>query len=1160
MLTNAGPFPHLYRSGWGLASLVAIGFFCTHSSVLAKPVDFNRDIRPILSENCYKCHGPDPGARKAKLRLDLRTEALQPLKSGHTPIVPGAPEKSELINRITAADPDDRMPPSASGKVLNKTQIDALRQWIRDGAPYAVHWAYSKPVHSALPSVSQQRWIRNDVDRFILARLDREHLKPSAEADRYTLIRRLSLGLTGIPPTPEEVDAFVTDKSPAAYEKLVDRLLSKPTFGEHWARMWLDLARYADSAGYADDPPRTIWAYRDYVIRSFNDNKPFDRFTLEQIAGDLLSNPSDDDLIATAFHRNTMTNNEGGTNDEEFRNAAVVDRVNTTMAVWMATSMACAQCHTHKYDPITQHEYFSFLAFFNNTQDADLKDESPLLELFTDEQKRSRTQWQSEIDRIQSTFQTPTDEGIAKQLVWEQTLPRNQQWQTLVPSSASAKAGGSSEITSGNTLKIAPQQKADTFTTEFQLPSSRLTGIRIDHVPQPATASQSGDSFFITRVQGTLLSSSNSPITGRYVRIELPGKEKILSLAEVQVFHAKENLSRHGEASQSSTAFDGPAALAIDGNTNGHYEQAKSTTHTDSSENPWWELDLKQTHSIDRIVVWNRTDNELQKRLSDFRLIVLDEKRQSLWERTINQPPNPSSSFDVNNSVDLEFAAALTDDPQTAADAKTVITGQGTRQGWKVDLDSPRSQHLTLVTARPVSVKPGSVLQLVVQEKAPRDRPPPALLRFSSSADENLPAYAQIPDPLLQILSLPPSERTAQQRKDLWQFYASTLAPELKTERDRLQHLKKKLADLKPDIVPIMRELPPDKRRKTYLQYRGNYLSVGDEVNEAIPVAFHPLKDPARPDRLALARWLVDDNNPLTARVMANRFWEQLFGLGLVRTSEDFGSQGELPTHPELLDFLALEFQQGGWNIKAFLKMLVTSATYRQSSRVTPSLAERDPENLLLARGPRFRLSAELVRDQALAASGLLSPKMYGPSVRPVQPALGLSAAFGGSLDWKASEGEDRYRRALYTEWRRTSPYPSMATFDAPTREVCTVRRPRSNTPLQALVTLNDPVYVEAAQALAERIALTPGSPSEKLSYGFRLCLARAPHPNELQKLLAFYQEANAMYATSAEKAEQMVRKQPGKNLPPRYPVSELAAWTALSNVLLNLDEMLMPP
>jgi hypothetical protein len=832
----------------------------------APGVDFNRVIRPILSENCYKCHGPDDGARKSNLRFDRRTDALKPAKSGRIAIIPGAPEKSEMVARISATNQDKRMPPASTGKKLTTAQIADVRQWISAGAPYAEHWAYVKPVRPAFPEVSDKTWPRNGIDRFILARLDKEGLKPSLHADRTTLIRRVSLDLTGLPPTPQEVDDFLKDDNPQAYEHLVDRLLQREGFGEHWARMWLDLARYADSAGYADDPPRNIWAYRDYVIRAFNQNKPFDRFTIEQIAGDLLPEPSEEQKVATAFHRNTMTNNEGGTDDEEFRNAAVVDRVNTTMAVWMGTSIACAQCHHHKYDPFSQQEYFQLFAILNNTADADRSDEAPVKRLYTHAQKEQLARAQAESWDLEQEFACVPAESVAEQAGWETEFPWNLAWE--------------------NSLG------------------------RISH-----------------------------PLTPKEEQIE----------------------------------------------------------------------------------------------------------------------------------------------------------------------------------------------------------------------------YVFPPSGILELLRIASDQRTETQRALLTKWYRSHIAPELKQEQARYAQLQREIQDIKPDTVPVMKELEGSERRTTRVQLRGNFLALAETVTEAVPAVFHPLLPDVAPNRLAFARWLVDAENPLTARVTVNRFWEQIFGMGIVRTSEDFGSQGELPTHPELLDWLATEFVAGGWDIKALLKLMVTSASYCQSASVSAELLERDPDNRLLARGPRFRMSAEEIHDQVLFVSGLLSPKLYGPPVRPPQPSSGLTAAFGGSLDWKNSEGEDRYRRAIYIEWRRTNPYPSLATFDAPNREVCALRRPRSNTPLQALVTLNDPVYVEAAQALGRRMVQTNGSNADKARFGFRLCLTRQPRDPELNRLLEFYQVALAQYAKQPEMAKPFACDPLGP-LPDGTDLAAAAAWTAVGNVLLNLDEMLMRP
>jgi hypothetical protein len=1128
-------------------------------------VDFNRDIRPILSENCYKCHGPDDGARKAKLRFDIRSEALKPAKSGEIPIVPGSPEKSPMVARITASDPDERMPSIKSGKTLSPTQIDLLKRWVAEGAPYATHWSYVKPTRPALPQVKRSRWPQNPIDRFILARLEHEGLKPSLAADRYTLIRRVTLDLTGLPPTPEEVDRFVNDRSSRAYEELVERLLKKPAFGEHWARVWLDLARYADSAGYADDPPRIIWPYRDYVIRSLNANKHFDRFTLEQIAGDLLDDGDEDDLIGSAFHRNTMTNNEGGTSDEEFRNAAIVDRVNTTMAVWMGTSIACAQCHNHKYDPITQQDYFRMFAILNNTADADLKDESPLFEIFTPAEQRERKKLQTEITAIETKFKTPTPESLAAQAEWEKQFPGERQWASLEPLTMKTESGGLVERGPENAIKAAPQLKTETYRLEFAQGAGRVAGLRLEVAPGENLSEEEkrNSGFSISQVSAMLITpSSNRPLV-RYVRLELPGNDKFLSLAEVEIYKGNTNIALKGEASQSSTAFGGEARFAIDGNKDGDFDK-KSTTHTEQSNNPWWELDLKTPQKLDRITVWNRTDHDLQARLAGVRIELLDENRKVLWLREVKDAPSPKVTYGFNGMDPLQINNVFADTPAGKSDLKALVQDRDPNEkkgkGWAVNSDDGKPHYLTLLMEKPIETVAGSKLQIVIEQKARHDHCPPALFRISSSQDERMAEYATLPEPLLHSISKNATERSESERAALSEYYRANVEPALKPERDHLAGLKKQMTDMPRDIVPIMRELTSDKRRKTHIQFRGNYLALGEEVTAAVPAGFHALPKGSTPDRVALARWLVDKENPLTARVMANRLWEQIFGVGIVRTSEEFGSQGEPPTNPELLDWLACQIRDGDdstapWDMKAFLKLLVTSATYRQSSRVTPEMKERDSDNLLLARGPRFRMSAEVVHDQALAVSGLLSQKMFGPPVRPPQPSLGLTAAFGGSLDWKTSVGEDRYRRAVYIEWRRTSPYPSMAAFDAPNREVCALRRTRSNTPLQALVTMNDPVFVEAAQALGKRIATASGSTTEKMRYGFRLCLARQPRPTELRRLTSFYDQAKAEYIAKPDKAKEMAGAAPEK-----IEITDLAAWTAVGNVLLNLDETLMRP
>ena len=1128
----------------------------------ADRLDFNREARRILSDNCFKCHGPDAKERKGGkkgLRLDTADGARADF-GGHSAVVPRHPEKSELIRRITTSDVDDKMPPPSSGKKLGPEEIALLQKWIEQGAEYARHWSHVPPARPALPTVADRAWPRNPIDYFILARLEAEGLQPAPEAERAAILRRVSLDLTGLPPALEEVDQFVSDRSAGAYERMVDRLLEKESFGEHWARLWLDQARYADSSGYADDPARTIWAFRDYVIRSLNANKPFDQFTLEQIAGDLLPDPTDEQLVATAFHRNTLTNNEGGTNDEEFRNVAIVDRVNTTMAVWMGTTMGCAQCHDHKFDPISQQDYFRLFAILNNTEDADRADESPVLALYSKEQKARRVELQTEIARLGKIVRTVTPELAKAQGGWESSFETDLSWRTAQPSVFKSQAGAAMTPGEQGAIRVEQGGKTDTYTFEIPLPTNAiLTGLRLETLPDQRPpgggVGHAAGNFVITRVLGSIIPPDAARPAGRYVRIEIPGQTKILSLAEVQVFRGSNNVALHGEASQSSTASDGPAKLAIDGNTDGDYMKARSTTHTDISANPWWEVDLKSAQSIDRVVLWNRTDSGLQERLSDFRILFLNEKREPLWQQAVKAPPRPSAEFAVNGARNLPFASARADYAQKDFDATNVLAGVPNK-GWSVAPQFGQPHTLTLLLAAPAEAAAGSKLAVTVEQLSSFDYATVSQLRLAISEDPRASELVRTPPAVLATVRTKPEQRTDAQREELARYYRS-IAPGLKTERDQLATAEKQFSDIKPyTTVPVLRELAGDQRRKTRVQRRGNFLDTGAEVTEGLPSAFLP-PDRSELGRVALARWLTDRSNPLTARVVVNRSWQSIFGIGLVRTSEEFGAQGEPPSHPELLDWLATELMDQKWDIKGLLKLMVNSAAYRQSSRVTPDLAARDPENRWLARGPRFRLSAEMIRDQAMVVSGLLSRKLYGAPVKPAQPKLGLSAAFGSGTDWETSAGEDRYRRALYTTWRRSNPYPSMATFDAPSREVCTVQRDRSNTPLQALVTLNDPVYVEAAQALARRMAAAGSAPADKARYGFRLCLARRPTEPELAGLVRLYERSRDRFVAQPVKAKS-VATQPIGEAPAGSDVVELAAWTVVGNVLLNLDEMLM--
>lgn len=1144
---------------WMTASLANV-------AIADGPVDFNQDIRPILSNKCLLCHGPDESGLEAGLRLDQRDIATMELDSGSIAIVPGKPDESELMARIATDDEGMRMPPEEHGQPLSEHEVELFRRWIAEGAPFAEHWSYVTPQRPPVPAAAEPfaTWPINPVDAFVLQRMRSQGLQPSPPADRAALARRVFLDLTGLPPTIEEVDAFVADEDPQAYEHLVDDLLRRPAFGEHWARKWLDLARYADSAGYADDPARTIWAYRDWVIAAINDNLPFDQFTRDQLAGDLLPESSEQQLIATAFHRNTLTNSEGGTIDEEFRNEAIVDRVNTTMAVWMGTTMACAQCHTHKYDPLTQEEYFQLFAIFNNTQDADRRDESPTIPLYTQEQTTRRQELESQVAELNQTLQTATAELQAEQRVWEASLQQAVAWQTLTPDTVNRRSEQDLTILEDGIVFTDSVAKQDVYTLEVPLsgstaePTSPINALRLEVLPQPSLSRKSsgvgGGNFVLTGVQAQLIPVNDPVVRGRYVRITNHGKGQILSLAEVQVFSGAANVALDGKASQHSTDYGGPPEYAIDGNTDGIFTN-KSVTHTAIVDEPWWEVDLGAVKAVERLVIWNRTDNGVGSRLANFSIEVLDDQRQVLWQQTVPASPDPSMEFSPNNVREIRFVAAFADFHQPDFEAEDVLRGgTGGKDGWAISA-SPEPHELVLIPEHGVTVDRPSLLRIVMEQQSPHENHLIGQFRWSMTDSQVGIERAKLPKPLLAILDQPADGRTAEAVAELAAYFREHAAPSLTPQRQQLAQARADLAALKPATsVPVMRELA-EGRRETFLQHRGSYLDKGPQVQPGLPAVF-PAAPPDQPlNRLALAAWITRDDNPLTARVLANRYWETLFGRGIVLTSEEFGSQGELPTHPQLLDWLATELIANGWDRKAFLRMLVLSATYRQSAQMDP--ATSDPGNVWLARGPRVRLSAEMVRDQALFVAGLLSPKMYGPPVKPPQPSSGLSAAFGATTDWQTSVGEDRYRRGIYTMWRRSSPYPSMATFDAPNREVCTVRRNSTNTPLQSLVTLNDPVYVEASQSLA-RIALQSGGElSEQLTLAFRRCVLRSPSEQELSALEALYHDARADLADSPGEAATLATDPLGA-LPEGLDPLDAAAMTVVGNVLLNLDEMFL--
>ena len=1156
---------------WGSLSQAANGDEPTSS------LDFNRDIRPILSNHCFRCHGPDEeergGGGAHGLRLDT-ADGLREDLGGHFAVLPGQPDQSELIARVSSADDSLVMPPPETGVRLTAAEIARLRQWIAEGAVYSQHWSYVVPQRPDVPvltDASARAWAKNPIDHFVWQRLQQERLVPQPEADRFALVRRVALDVTGLPPSWDEVHQFVSDEAPEAYERMVDRFLGKEAYGEHWARLWLDMARYADSAGYADDPPRAIWAYRDYVIRAFNQNMPFDQFTIEQLAGDLLPNPTPEHWIATAFHRNTLTNNEGGTNDEEFRNVAVVDRVNTTYAVWMGTTMACAQCHTHKYDPLTHAEYFQSFAIFNQTEDADRGDESPVQEVWTVQQEQLRQQRQAQLAEDEAVLAKMTPELHASLRDWEASLPQQPAWRTPVAVMAKSEGGvGLTIDADSNVIRSAQGVAQDNFELELDLApllvdgDADLTAIQLEALADDSLPGHgpgwSGGNFVLSEVRGVIVPPHDLKTVGKFVRVELPGAARILSLAEVEVFSLGQNIALGGRATQSSTAFEGAAQRAIDGNTDGQYFNSNSVTHSAANEtDPWWEVALADESVIERIVVWNRTDGgqTIQERLRGAVVKVLDQQRRIVWEGRIEDTAKPAVTLGLDGSRTLVFGAAFADFNQDGFHAASLLAQPVDRKtGWAIGGSAGRDHQLTLVLRDPIALRSGSRLKLTLVQQSPHTQHTLGKFRIQATTDESIRRWASIPSPIRQLVQINPQERTATQAEQLASYYRS-VAPELEPVRQRIAQTRAELAALQPTTtVPIMRELPRERHRVTKIHNRGNYMDLGDEVSPGVPAVFPAAEEPVT-DRLRLARWLVARDNPLTARVTVNRHWEQLFGTGIVATSEEFGAQGDLPSHPELLDWLAVEFMDQGWDMKRLLKTMLLSATYRQSSKVSRELADLDPENRLLARGPRFRLSAETIRDQALAVAGLLSSKLYGPPVKPPQPSLGLAAAFGSSTDWQTSSGEDRYRRGIYTLLRRSNPYPSMSTFDAPNREVCTLRRIRTNTPLQALVTMNDPVYIEAAQAFARQIFARSGSTEERMAWGLRQALVRPVTTEEVRVLSELHEKALAALRNQPEEAHKLATDPIGP-APEGSDVMELAAWTVVANAILNLDEFLM--
>ena len=969
----------------------------------AQEPDFAQEVRPILARYCFKCHGPDEKNQKAKLRLDVRGAAIQ------SAIVPGQPEKSEAISRIFSKDPGEIMPPPATKMALNASQKDVLKRWIAGGAKYREHWAFVPPTVPVVPKAKDAAWGRNPIDAFILAQLEAKGLAPSPPAEKVTLIRRVTFDLIGLPPTIEEVDAILKQPNfEEAYRAYVDRLLASAAYGERWARRWLDLARYADTNGYEKDRTRIIWPWRDWVIKAINDDMPFDQFTIEQIAGDMLPNATPDQIVATGFHRNTMVNEEGGIDPLEFRYYAVVDRVNTTGTAWLGLTVGCAQCHTHKYDPLPQKEYYRFMALLNNADE-------PEYEIPEPQKGKTRTELEAKIATAMAALpgQYPGGEPAFEKAFREWAngeTARARQWDTLKAKKLSSNMAHLRPLADGSILASGDSTKSDVYSLRLAGNGQRITALRLEVLPDESLPARGPGRAYYEGPKGDFFLSE--------LKLRIGGKA--IKIASASHSYAK------GGFGASKTG----AQFCYDDNAN---------------------------------TGWSVNDRP-------------GEPHQAVF--VLADPLELNDDLEVEMLFERHYACGL---------GRFHISATS----------DPRKAEATTHTAD-----------------------------------------------IEAILVKPIGERTESEIQTLHRRFAE-VAPQLAEPRKAIDAMRASMPKLQSTMV--MRERPADNPRPTRIHHRGEFLQPKDQVE---PGGFAVLHASPK-NRLELARWLVSPENPLTARVVMNRHWQAFFGRGLVKTTDDFGLQGEMPTHPELLDWLALEFRNQKWSQKAMHRMIVLSSTYRQSSVVTPDRLAKDPDNRWLSRAPRQRFEAEMVRDGILKASGLLSSKMYGPSVFPPQPASVTTDGVYGALAWTPSTGEDRYRRGLYTFLKRSIPYAMFATFDGVTGETCIARREVSNTPLQALTMLNDEVVMEAARHLGKTIALQPGADDAKIETLFRRCLTRPLTAEEAKALVAFH----ARQVERLQAGQLDAKKIAGADGPDAV---HRAAWTLVARAVMNLDEMVV--
>jgi len=1043
----------------------------SQAAPLATAVDYQHDIRPILSQSCYACHGPDEASREAELRLDRQESALGESDSGEVPVVPGKPENSELFRRISSEDEDEVMPPIDSGKSLTPEQITLVRLWIEQGAQWKEHWAFVPPRQQEFPPVSDQEWPQNAIDYFIQARLDQQGWKPSPVADGETLLRRVTFDLTGLPPTPAEVDAFLADDSPIAYQRVVDRLLRSPHYGEHMARFWLDAARYGDTHGLHVDNYREMWLYRDWVIRAFNDNIPYDQFAIEQIAGDLLPNPTIDQQIATGFSRCHVTTNEGGSIEEEVYVRNVVDRVSTVGTVFLGMTLGCAVCHDHKFDPISQKEFYQLFAFFNSLDgpplDGNVKDTAPMLSVPSKEQAGSL----GALRKVIADLSTKRDERLQAE------IPQFPNW---LSDRLQCIAGGESdpELEVSDGLVVHCDFEEGSGNQALNKADPDKPGLVVGS-PEWVEGQLGGGLKFSTHNYVDLGSAGDftddQPFSyGAWIK---PGKGTtgaIIAKVDVANLYKGYDLSSN----------EGIVSARLTRRRPGYSIKVSTKTKV---------LQPEQWHHV--LVTYDGS------KLAGGLVIYIDGKQQPL---------------DVF-SDSLKHKDGI-------RHSKPLLLG---RRDTEAAFDGARIDDARLYDRR---LSDSDVMAIYLSSQ------------------------------IVPILATPREDLTEEQFQTLRHFYLIRNDTDFVEFTNRLDELDNKLRAEESTVPTTLVFRESKKPRDAFVLLRGQYDQHGEKVERQTPDCLPPMVDGLPHDRMGLARWIVSSEHPLTSRVAVNRFWQQLFGIGLVKTSEDFGSQGAPPSDPELLDWLAVEFLESGWDIKSLMRLIVMSKTYRQSSTITPALALQDPENRLLARGPRFRLDAEMLRDQALAVSGLLVDQVGGPSVKPPQPD-GLWQAVGFTSSNTATfvadtEHDKIHRRSLYTFLKRTSPPPEMSTFDAPSRESSCVRRERTNTPLQALLLLNDPQYFEAAQALAERVMLQDQeSTAARVAFLYRLCTAQHARDETVAELVQLFEDQQVVFQQDESAAKALMGPKVGESDLKLNP-SDLAAWTIVANLMLNLDEV----